>query len=178
MSAKIAFKGTYEDIESLASELRGLVLRRMGKNQPRASEVVQWTTKELGGDIRIAEDLNKLEEGGGSLIIYKKRHFVIVLPPYTSFLRDNFTIAHEIGHYFLHFDHNSQQSNKPVIFNRYGSDKFEWQANRFAAAFLMPRVEFLEIYEKFGGNTRIVAGHFEVSEPAVKVRASYIASTK
>lgn len=177
MSAKSPFKGTYEDIETLASNFRRLVLKRMGRDQPRASEVVQWTTKELGGEIRTTEDPSKLEEDGGSLIIYKKRHFVIFLPPYTSFLRDNFTIAHEIGHYFLHFDHNSQPPN-PVIFNRYGSDKYEWQANRFAAAFLMPRDEFLEIYKKYGGNTLIVAGHFEVSEPAVQVRASYIAPTK
>jgi Zn-dependent peptidase ImmA (M78 family) len=174
MSSKIAFKGTYEDIEALAGELRKLVLEKMGEGQPSAGEVVRWTTKNLGGEIRVSEDPSKLEEESGSLAIYEKGRFVIFLSPYTSPLRDNFTIAHEIGHYFLHFDHKRQSLNGPVIFNRYGSDRNEWQANRFAAAFLMPKEEFLEVYERYGRNTRLVAGHFEVSEPAVQVRASYV----
>jgi Zn-dependent peptidase ImmA (M78 family) len=66
------------------------------------------------------------------------------------------------------------KSSGPVIFNRYGSDGDEWQANRFAAAFLMPKDEFVKAYNRYGGNTGLVAGHFEVSEPAVQVRASYI----
>lgn len=51
--------------------------------------------------------------------------------------RDRFTIAHEIGHYILH-DVNS------ISFAR-GSEEIksfespEWQANAFAAEFLMPR---------------------------------------
>ncbi|MEW6139775.1 MAG: ImmA/IrrE family metallo-endopeptidase [Thermodesulfobacteriota bacterium] len=174
MSSKIAFKGTYEDIEALAGALRKLVLERMGQEHPRAGEMVRWTTEKLGGEIKVSEDPSKLEEESGSLAIYRKGRFVIFLSPYTSPLRDNFTIAHEIGHYFLHFDHKNQPSNGPVIFNRYGSGRDEWQANRFAAAFLMPKEEFLEVYERYGRNTRLVAGHFEVSEPAVQVRAIYI----
>jgi Zn-dependent peptidase ImmA (M78 family) len=64
--------------------------------------------------------------------------------------------------------------NGLVIFNRYGSGRDEWQANRFAAAFLMPKDEFVQVFRKYGRNTHLVAGHFEVSEPAVKTRAEYI----
>lgn len=174
MAGRMQFKGTYEDIESLAGELRRLVLERMEANGPRASEVVKWTTEALGGQIKVSEDPSKFEEESGSLIIYRKGHFVIFLSPYTSPLRDNFTIAHELGHYLLHFDHRSQSLNGPVIFNRYGSDREEWQANRFAAAFLMPKDEFISVFQKYDGNTRLVAGHFEVSEPAVQVRANYL----
>jgi Zn-dependent peptidase ImmA (M78 family) len=173
VSGRIGFRGTYEDIEALAGELRRLVLERMGKDQPEAGEMVRWATESLGGKIRIAEDPSKSEEESGSLVIYKRGRFVIFLSPYTSPLRDNFTIAHELGHYFLHFDHRSECLNGPVIFNRYGSGRDEWQANRFAAAFLMPKDEFVEVYQRYGGNIWLVAGHFEVSEPAVQVRASY-----
>jgi len=174
MCGRIAFKGTYEDIETLANELRELVLERMGSDLPRARALVRWTTESLGGEIRVAEDPSKFEEESGSLIIYEKGRFVIFLSPYTSPLRDNFTIAHELGHYFLHFDHRCQSLNGPVIFNRYGSGKDEWQANRFAAAFLMPKEEFVNMYKKYRGNTRLVAGYFEVSEPAIQTRSSYV----
>jgi Zn-dependent peptidase ImmA (M78 family) len=174
MSSRITFKGTYEEIEALASELRRLVLERMDGDKTRARTILEWVVDRLGGKLRVAEDPSKLEKESGSLAIYGKGRFDIFLSPYTSPLRDNFTIAHELGHYFLHFDHKTSSLNGLVIFNRYGSGRDEWQANRFAAAFLMPKEKFVKIFDKYHGNTHLVAGHFEVSEPAVKTRAEYI----
>lgn len=174
MAGKVPFQGSYEDIESLAGELRRLVVERLGGEHRGARSILDWTVKNLGGGVRIAEDPPKSEEESGSLVIHGKGRFDIFLSPYTSPLRDNFTIAHELGHYFLHFDHKTPSFNGLVIFNRYGSGRDETQANRFAAAFLMPKEEFVQIFNKFGRNTHLVAGYFEVSEPAVKARAEYI----
>ncbi len=52
--------------------------------------------------------------------------------------RDRFTIAHEIGHYYLH-------SNEAVLARVSNKQKIpiyqspEWQANTFASYFMMPR---------------------------------------
>jgi Zn-dependent peptidase ImmA (M78 family) len=171
MPKKKIFSGTNNDIEVLTKRIRDSVIAKMGKdNSVGTSVLLGWLVDKLGGEIRVAEDLANIEGHGGSLVIFEKRKFIIWLSPYTSPLRDNFTIAHELGHYFLHYDHKNN-GNQQVVFARYGSDIFEWQANRFAAAFLMPRDEFIRQHNALGGDVRMVAGHFEVSRPAVEVRA-------
>lgn len=50
--------------------------------------------------------------------------------------RDRFTIAHEIGHYFLHADELVVARNKNSIYKAYTDP--EWQANKFAAELLIP----------------------------------------
>ena len=50
--------------------------------------------------------------------------------------RDRFTIAHEIGHYFLHSDELVVARNEDSIYKAYIDP--EWQANKFAAELLIP----------------------------------------
>ncbi len=50
--------------------------------------------------------------------------------------RDRFTIAHEIGHYFLHADEVVVARNENSIYKAYTDP--EWQANKFAAELLIP----------------------------------------
>jgi hypothetical protein len=175
MSKTIEFAGKYEDIEELAGRLRKIATKRMGVKNPRARDLLDWIVDRLGGEVKVASSPSGVEGDSGSLVIRGKRDFTIWLSPYTGRLRDNFTIAHELAHYFLHFDSEEMKSgDAPVVFNRYGSDTFEWQANRFAASLLMPKMEFLEVYKKHGGNIYAVAGHFGVSEVAAEVRARYL----
>ena len=47
----------------------------------------------------------------------------------------------------------------------------EWEANWFAAAFLMPSAEFKEIYEAMGRSTEFTAMQFGVSPKAAEIRA-------
>jgi hypothetical protein len=153
------------------------VLEDMGKDPSKrvpASEVLAHATAMFGGEIRIADTPDWEEVDGGSLVIDPAGSFVIWLSPVTSPLRDNFTIAHELGHYFLHYVLATPQPKGRVTFHRYGSGPREMQANRFAAAFLMPRKEFIAAQQKFGPNSLKLARHFEVSEPAVKVRLDYV----
>lgn len=50
--------------------------------------------------------------------------------------RDRFTIAHEIGHYFLHADEVVVARNEDSVYKAYTDP--EWQANKFAAELLIP----------------------------------------
>jgi Zn-dependent peptidase ImmA (M78 family) len=111
----------------------------------------------------------------GSLVVDEDGHFSIFLPSHTSYKRDRFTIAHELGHYFLHYLTRSlSERRKGMIAYRYGSNRAEWEANWFAAAFLMPKQEFESAFKECGGSILQVSELFDVSESSASVRASVL----
>ena len=106
-----------------------------------------------------------------SLHVRDEDDFVIYIPQTTSERRDRFTIAHELGHYFLHYlylDHEGEET-----FSRGGRNRAETEANVFAAALLMPADHFTREYERIG-NATLVAWHFDVSPAAADVRAQVL----
>ncbi|WP_417848761.1 ImmA/IrrE family metallo-endopeptidase [Thalassoglobus sp.] len=125
--------------------------------------------KRLRGRIHL-QDTDKWEETAtGSIFVHGRFDFDICLPKYTSTLRDRFTVAHELGHYFLH----SNQGEQAIIAYRSGSTRIEWEANWFAAAFLMPKTLFTKAMKE---NKSIVsiATQFGVSQEAAKVRSEVL----
>lgn len=116
------------------------------------------------------------DEESGSIIAESLRKYTIYLSKNTSRQRDRFTIAHELGHLFLHFP-KIIKNNKDAIMratrrvNLHDKEKerAEWEANWFAAEFLMPESIFREKYDK--GSISHVQQAFDVSESAAKVRA-------
>lgn len=70
--------------------------------------------------------------------------------------RDRFTIAHEIGHYFMHGQDNVRLARLGELKTVQAYRDPEWQANTFAAELLMPiylidkEDSCFEIAEKFG----------------------------
>jgi hypothetical protein len=176
---ELAYPGPLASIESIAADFRREALARIQQgNVPVGGEAVREFLHKLvhflRGTIEISSFPSWEEIDGGSLIIQPKAaSFVIRLSPHTTPLRDNFTIAHELGHFVLHYPHKNPPA-APMTFNRYGASLIEAQANRFAAAFLMPEPEFKRAREKFGDDSYILAGHFGVSQPAVSVRMEYI----
>jgi Zn-dependent peptidase ImmA (M78 family) len=101
-----------------------------------------------------------------------KGRFVIYLPHETSSRRDRFTIAHELGHYFLHYLHPGRKS--PLTFGRGQRNVAETQANVFASSLLMPAAKFRKQFEKVDGDIYRLARIFEVSPAAVEVRAQVL----
>ncbi len=153
-----------EAVEDYADYVRKLVDEQ--ESDLRGKDLVDWLVKRLNGDAIIPSMWDS--DNSGSLVVRAKDDFTIHLSPYTSPLHDVFTIAHELGHYFLHCD---LEGKEEVRFNRLGSNKEEWQANRFAAAFLMPKNEFKKQWNHYNKNIWMVGAHFGVSSSAANIRA-------
>ena len=132
------------------------------------------TVKKLGGKVEVEETLHKDPEQSGSLYVENPNDFTIIVPTHTSPSRDRFTIAHELGHFIVHYLWRQKKHNLPpfkMMALRKDSDRVEWEANWFAAAFLMPGALFKERYAAFSGDIDDVASSFSVSRSAAEIRA-------
>lgn len=87
--------------------------------------------------------LHDLHDHDGTIYVHRKEDFDIIIPNYTGPLRDRFTIAHELGHYILHKPHEESWAARSG-----DSDRLEWEANWFAAGFLMPEGLFKKAMDK------------------------------
>jgi predicted transcriptional regulator len=88
-----------------------------------------------------------------------------------SATRRRFTIAHEIGHHFLHSD-GATVLCRPVDVDQAdeAARAKERQANRFAAELLMPKPLVRERVEREGLDVAALAGAFDVSPIAMAYR--------
>ncbi|WP_122263745.1 ImmA/IrrE family metallo-endopeptidase [Ornithinimicrobium cerasi] len=111
-------------------------------------------------------------DGPESTIVYEPGKFTIFLPHFTSRSRDRFTMAHELGHYFLHYLYS--QSTGAKIFNRGSRNRAETEANVFASALLMPADDFKRVWQRLESDEWEVANHFGVSPAAANVRAQVL----
>ncbi|WLF70496.1 ImmA/IrrE family metallo-endopeptidase [Clostridium septicum] len=125
--------------------------------------------KTLGGKI-VKRD--ELKDGAEGKIYRDGEGFVIEIPKTYNTYRERFTIAHELGHLFLHMGYaiNEEQwdRNKNNVYLRKEVGEMEYQAHEFAAALLMPRETFFEqMNENYNGDGTYlmnnVAAYFEVS---------------
>lgn len=172
-------RATNETIEAFASTFR----RKLGiapEDRIAASGRLLECVEKTGGTISIVDSPASYETEGGSLVIRGPHDYTIHLSPYTTPLRDNFTIGHELGHYVLHFMPKCDElaGELPLIFARYGTGLLEWQANRFAAALLLPQSAFVKAHRDLDGDIERLAGRFSVSIPAVEIRAKSLGLIK
>ena len=131
--------------------------------------------EKIGGQVEYQEINDWINSpDNGSIYIHGRWDFDIVLPQYTSPRRDRFTIAHELGHYFLH----SNQGEHRLIAKRQGTGRAEQEANCFAAAFLMPKKEFLEAFQKLNGDLITLSVQFGVSLQAATLRQEILSSER
>ena len=126
---------------------------------------VRELVRKLGGNVSVGDSLE-------SLHVVEEGNFTIYLPQITSSRRDRFTIAHELGHYFLHYLHPNRET--PASFGRGDRNLVETQANVFAASLLMPAAPFTDAWRRLNGNSRALATLFEVSPAAAEVRAEVL----
>lgn len=153
-------------------------------NQPKSyidtlAEKAAESMLEPGGDIiALAAKLggrvhyrNMFEEDANvdTIFVHKANDFDIILPDHSTPRRDRFTVAHEFGHYFLH----SWMGQRPLKATRNGSDRAEWEANWFAAGFLMPQNKFRAAHEE-KPSLSWLADKFDVSEHAARIRCQVL----
>lgn len=126
----------------------------------------------LGGKIMIQDVLDFNRHSSGSIRIDGPGQFHIFLASHTGPTRDRFTIAHELGHYFLHYVYPNQTGRavEKLEAQRYGTGRVEWEANWFAAGFLMPAISFREQYALLRGSAPLLADKFGVSNEAAQIR--------
>ena len=109
------------------------------------------------------------------MLIRKDGHALIGVSSSESSVRQRFTIAHELGHYFLHPNKDAFvdfRDNK----NGIARTPREREANMFAAALLMPRAVLLRDFKAMARNgfsdddLPVLAKRFSVSEDAMRFR--------
>lgn len=116
----------------------------------------------------------------GLLFRNKKKKTIIGVNSFHSDNRKRFTIAHELGHYFLHQDDTFMDDDEDVVEYRHSSnqgDKKEVEANQFAAALLMPK-NFLkkhfdslrEFHTDIDEIVLLLSEKYEVSKDAMRYR--------
>lgn len=90
------------------------------------------------------EDIGKLS----GFIAYPTKDIAIICINYKRSLgHQNFTIAHELGHYFLHDRENKDDIDENLFKSR--KDKIEKEANEFAEELLYSEEQFYDDYEKY-----------------------------
>ncbi|MBF0283423.1 MAG: ImmA/IrrE family metallo-endopeptidase [Magnetococcales bacterium] len=136
--------------------------------------------EQMGGKIIFQNFWDLDSTMDGSIQIDGVGDFKIYLGRSSSHERDRFTIAHEIGHYILHFLYPLKilkQDQRPLKVARYGSGRTESEAHWFAAAFLMPESAFRNVFFENDGDPMAIAKHFDVSVSAAKIRADSLGLT-
>lgn len=145
---------------------------------------IEQIVQSINGEVITVDYLPENAEGR----IYRKEDkFVIEIPSMDNNNRINFTIAHELGHLFLHMgyliDNEIWEKNLNNEFFRKEIGEMEYQAHEFAAAFLMPREIFYNVMnENYHGNgyydIEAVARYFNVSVSAAENRAKWLGLLK
>lgn len=120
----------------------------------------------LGGKINF-EELGEWERSEDrSIVVDGVDDFKINIGKFSSPLSGRFTIAHELGHFFLH----SRSGKIKVKAERFGKGQVEREADCFAAALLMPGKEFKKVYRSKDKDVFRTAAHFLVTFEAAESR--------
>lgn len=83
--------------------------------------------------------------------------------------RQRFTLAHELGHYFLHRDRAIEFVDK-ALYRSSQMSSMEYEANNFAGALLMPKNLILDFIRLRGASAELISEYFDVSVLAAKIR--------
>ena len=158
-----------ENIAGIADSIRNSLGLSCPYDPFRVVELLNGEIEDSIEDMSVDASIKK--NGEKSFIIYLNSH-----KPYT---RERFSIAHELGHLFLHmgfllnkklWDTFSNEQFQDSAYYRMDGNytQEEHEANEFAAAFLMPKDEFIAISKQYLNNNQYtiqpISKHFNVSE--------------
>lgn len=152
--------------------------------QNKASELFRKYPKVPFPIERVAANLgvtiihHELEPNVSGFLIVKHRKPIIVVNKTHSEVRQRFTIAHELGHYQLHFDNTDELFHRDENSSQ-GNNRLEVQANNFAAALLIPEdalkkelgSQIIDTFDDTVSEKIIkLANKFGVSQQAMSIR--------
>jgi len=166
------------------SSLAGKVREISGQSEELALDVSKLVGYFKG---EIAEE--KLEEGISGKIIKldekEGKYFKIITEKEEGEQRCRFTIAHELGHLFIHMGFATEPAKWKEIneyvdsgFYRYGYSEEEYEANEFAGSLLMPEEKYKELVGKYKKRSSVditkLASDFDVSLDATLTRGKWL----
>ncbi len=136
--------------------------------------------------IKIADDLGidiyetelKNEISGAISYDSKKKKFSILLNKQNPNKRKRFTIAHELGHYFLHKNIlENDEVHIDIMYRDNSKDYEEKKVDYFAGALLMNKMLLEKFYNQTDSITEL-SEIFDVSESAMTVRLNILGLLK
>ncbi len=140
---------SFEEIEEKTTE----VLERFNITDCPADHMMEIIESE---NIRFEETDEFSEDSPGFYMVKGNRKVIVVKKTVTPPERKNFTIAHELGHYFLKHTFSNKYKgcriSEKTGFRKFSTKKemkIEQEANVFAADFLLPK-EMITPYIKTG----------------------------
>lgn len=159
-----------EHIKNIAGNLNERFVSKYSPDNSLNLDILKLVEK-LGGQVceqgyvKINENSLEVIESDGSFNIY--------ISAVDNEKRQKFTIAHELGHYIIHYLGGDPENRKAVYFRTsYAQGGLaEYEANVFAANLLMPESKFRECFEERNGDLSAIADDFGVSIAAAEVRA-------
>ena len=116
------------------------------------------------------------------LLIRKDGHALIGINSGEAPTRQRFTIAHELGHFFLHPQKDAFVDFRKEVSRGEVRSPRERQADMFAAALLMPRQSLLKEFKRMAkeglaeNTIEVLAKHYAVSEDAMRIRLINLSS--
>ena len=141
---------------------------------------IEGVVRKIGGVVKLDQSLGTYSDG--SIRKSGVNSFEISVSPLQPETRKNFTIAHELGHLFLHMGYQidtelwNQQDER--VYFREGNSNMEYEANEFAAALLMPEEKYREIMDLHTEgdlvDTGEIAKYFHVSVNAAANRGKWL----
>lgn len=162
-------KAKRERIGDAAEKIRS-VLRL---TSPISIEQLIDAVGRLGG---VIVDVDSGSSGNEASILKHGAQFEIRLDREKPRVRQAFSIAHELGHLFLHMGFGQPKwgavQEYVESYARSGYTEEEFEANEFAAALLMPVREFRDVAQS--STTQDVAEHFGVSYDAALNRGRWL----
>lgn len=130
----------------------------------------------LGGEIKNTL-LSQLEENvAGAILVHGQNNFDVFIAHDTDFDTDQFTVAHEIGHYLLHSKQGQIKIEAAKTISK-TDDSAEHEANWFALAFLTP-ISKIKHFQSKGYDSAKIAELFGISENLMNIRLKRIAENK
>ena len=144
---------------------------------------IESVVEKIGGTVKELPD-NQIKYDG-EIQKCSPNSFIIRISKNQPLTRKNFTIAHELGHLFVHMgylqkDELWEMQDSSAVYKRVGANDDEYKANEFAAAFLMPKEDFYNALQRHKDpngptvNMKKVADEFHVSLSAAVNRGKFL----
>lgn len=161
-------KERIEEIEAIAQDL----LREVGYGENEEKFQVDLTIIAEKYGLKIYATDFKKEKISGAYIKDSKEIYVA---KNESYFRKLFTIAHEMGHFFLHNNYTGEIVYRKQDMTTVEPDQktVEQEANWFAASLLMPRDSVKSVWKYFPA-VNSIAEIFNVSNVAALWRVNYL----